>query len=102
MATDPTNPLPDIEAAIKEEVDGINRTRRPPVRFAKPIEEAPPQPEPTGVSLTLGQTAAVEQAPPEPVPLPVILAALGGAIDELDRRVDARLTRIERALGITP
>lgn len=84
-------PLPDIEAAIRSEVEDINAKRPRPTLHMRPLprtEEDPPLLPP-------------QIEPAEPVPLPVVLSALAGALEDLDERVAQRLARIERALGIS-
>lgn len=94
MANTPTDtPLPDIEAAIKEEVAGINRTRRPPARFSTEPEPPHMRPLPT------------TEPPPAADPtleatLPEILDLMLQRISALDDHIAARLARIERVLGI--
>lgn len=96
MATDPTDPLPDIEAAIKEEVAGMNREKRPrpPVRFST---------EPSGYGLPRPENAveaAITQAQPEPPTLPEILDLMVDRIAASEDRITAHLMQIKRVLGI--
>jgi hypothetical protein len=100
-----STPLPDIEASIRKEVEGINAARFQgrPVMGAVNRDFDP-------LAVPLGQTPAA--SPPEPPPLPQMLtglqseigdfeARLQRQIGDFEARLDARLVRIQRALGIT-